>query len=210
MLLKPETPSLNSKFEKQAVDRWKDRARNFKNNSYDEIDRLLHRAKNGDSNAEGELIKKFEPLIIKRCRYYFGKVDEDLLQMGRIKLLELIRQFDSSKREVKFSGYISKFLDYFFWDIKKSEMKKLDKEIIPTSDKELPLEASYEDRGFEKVEVADLLDKLDEKQRYVITNHVMMGATISNVGKRLNLTNEQVKYLKNKALWQLREAKLMR
>ncbi len=208
--MKPEIPNLNSKFEKQAADRWKDRAKNFKDNSYDEIDELLHRAKNGDLSAEGELIEKFEPLIIKRCRYYFGKVDDDLLQIGRIKLLELIRQFDSSKTEVKFSGYLSKFLGYFYWDMKKSEMKHQDKEIISTHDKDLPPEASYEDSGFERVEIEDLLDSLDEKQRFIIVNHVMLGATISNVGKKLNLTNEQVKYLKKKALWQLREAKLIR
>lgn len=208
--MKPEISIQNSQLEKQMTDRCKNRARNFKNNSYDEIERLLHHAKNGDSDAEGELIQMFEPLLLKRCQYYFGRSDEDLLQMGRIKILELIRQFDSSKYEVKFAGYLSKFLGYFFWDIKKSETKKQDKEILSKYDKDLSEEASYDDKGFEKVEIADLLDSLDEKQRYIITNHVMMGVTASKIEKKLHLTNEQVKYLKKKALWKLRETTLMR
>lgn len=176
-------------------------------NSYEMLDAVLLRAKSGDGYAEGELIAMLEPLVSKYCRRYFGYTNEDLMQQGRIRTLELIRRFDEKKKEVKFLGYMSKFLSCFYWDLKKSDIREREEYGFSLLGEEEAYEISYDEHGFLSVEVNDLLKPLNKEQRYILTRNVMYGATLGQVGEELRLSTEQVKYLKKKALGRLRGEK---
>ncbi|MDO5061737.1 MAG: sigma-70 family RNA polymerase sigma factor [Peptostreptococcaceae bacterium] len=179
------------------------RAHRHQKNSYEAVDALLHLAKNGDSKAEGELILMLEPLIVKYCRHYFGYASEDLVQQGRIRALELIRRFDPEKAEIRFLGYMTKFVTCFYWDLKKAELRK-SQSISYYSEDELD-RASYDEKGFLQIEVDDLLRPLDQEQRYILTQNVMYGMPLGKIGEQLSLSTDQVKYLKKKALGHLRK-----
>ncbi|MDO4712175.1 MAG: sigma-70 family RNA polymerase sigma factor [Peptostreptococcaceae bacterium] len=183
------------------------RAAKKQRNSYEEVDAMLHRAKNGDIEAEGELIVMMEPLILKYCRYYFGFSTEDLIQQGRIRALELIRRFDTSKSEIRFLGYMTRFIACFYWDMKKDELRR-SKNMSYFSEDGLE-KASYDERGFLKIEVNDLLQPLDPEQRYIITQNIMYGTPLGEIGSQLQLSTDQVKYLKKKALGRLRKQKFV-
>ncbi len=176
-------------------------------NSYRTIDDALTLAKKGSDEAEGMLIEMLEPLMVKKCRHYFGYVNEDLLQQGRIRTLELIRRFDPSKKEIRFLGYMERFLNCFFWDLKRTELKAKTRSVFLFADEERPESISYDEPGFESIEMRDLLESLDKTQRYIIMQNVMYGATLERIGTTLKLPRDRVKYLKKKALMTLRSGR---
>ncbi len=176
-------------------------------NSYRTIDDALTLAKKGSDEAEGMLIEMLEPLMVKKCRHYFGYVNEDLLQQGRIRTLELIRRFDPSKKEIRFLGYMERFLNCFFWDLKRTELKAKTRSVFLSVDEESPESIFYDEPGFESIEMRDLLESLDKTQRYIIMQNVMYGATLERIGTTLKLPRDRVKYLKKKALMTLRSGR---
>ncbi len=75
---------------------------------------------------EGTLIQMLEPLVKNRCRHYFGVCDEDMLQLGNIRLVELIRAFDHTRCDNRFVGYADRMISCYYWNLKnrKSEKQK--------------------------------------------------------------------------------------
>lgn len=188
--------------------KWRIKLLNLTNkNSYDEISCNLNLAKQGNSQAEGVLILMLEPLLVKYCRRFFGKFNDDLMQMGRVKILELIRRFDNSNPEVKFLGYMSKFISCFYWDLKKIELKQKAEFPMP-SDEIFDENSTYFENGYDKIETADMLNALTDEQRYVIVQNIMYRNPLSKVGSELNMSGDRVKYIRNKALSKLRSSQI--
>lgn len=172
--------------------------------AYKEIDALLARAQAGDSEAMGDLILRLDPLIKKQARHYFGKADEDLLQMGRLRAFELIQAFDPDFTEVRFLGYMSRFLGCYFWDLKKYEIRRASLSPVDADDEELARKAIYEDEGFLEVELEDLLQGLTAQEACVVRLNILMNNSLQEVAEMMDLSRDQVRYLKKKALDRLR------
>ena len=171
-----------------------------------EVEQALIHAKSGDENAEAALIQMFEPLLKSRCRHYFGYCDEDLIQLGSIRMLELIRAFDPTLCDNKFTGYVNRMISCYYWNLKKSEIRKA-KEMQPTDYSEVPIQLlSYQENGFEQIEIRELLATLEHEQRCIILQNILYGKTIEQVAKALGIASERVKYQKRKALAKLRES----
>lgn len=173
-------------------------------NSYDEIDACLALAKAGDMDKMGELIGMLEPLIKKQVRYYFGTADEDFVQMGRIRAFELIGRFDPAFTDVKFLGYMKRFLGCFFWDLKKQELKTADLMNGFVDMQELAEIATYDEEGFLSIETEDLLRHLSADERYVIEANVIYRVSLTEIAREMGLSRDQVRYLKKKGLDSLR------
>ena len=176
-------------------------------NSYEEIDLCLALAKAGDRDKMGELIVMLEPLIKKQVRYYFGRLDEDFMQMGRIRAFELIERFDPAFTDIKFLGYMKRFLGCFFWDLKKQELKNADLINGFVDMEELSEIATYVEEGFLRIETEDLLQGLSPSERYVIEAHVMDRVSLAELSREMGLSRDQVRYLKKKGLDSLRAGK---
>lgn len=172
---------------------------------YEKINYYLEKIKNGNSYFENDLIVELEPLIKKKCKYYFGYLDEDLLQMGRMKLLILIRSFDFEKTEIKFLGYIEKFISYYYLDLKRGEVKKSDREFSTDFTNLSENDVLYNEKGFANIHIEDTLAKLPEKEKMIIEKNVIHQEKIETVANDMNLSKEQVKYLKKKALNRLKK-----
>ncbi len=173
-------------------------------NNFKEVEQILAQAKNGDTLAEGTLIQMLEPLVKNRCRHYFGQCDEDLLQLGNIRLIELIRAYDHTRCDNRFIGYADRMISCYYWNLKKSEIRKT-KELTQTDYAEDQLKfAQYNENGFEKIEIKELLTALSPQQREIIQQNVMHGKTLDQVARCLGIQREQAKYQKKKALEKLR------
>ncbi len=172
--------------------------------SYDEIEACLALAKSGDMDKMGELILMLEPLIKRQVRHYFGVLDEDYVQMGRIRVFELVLRFDPGFTDVLFLGYIKRFLGCYFWDLKKQSLRSSELVDGFVDMEELSELATYEDQGFLKVELDDLLACLSEDERFVIRNNVMEGLSLFRLAQAMGKSYDQVKYIKQKALTRLR------
>lgn len=90
---------------------------------YEIFEELLKRYNEGDQNAVEEIISSVEPILRKRCRYYFEFENEELIQAGRDRCLVLIDRYDSRFVGVKFLGYLSRMISCFYWELKNSQLK---------------------------------------------------------------------------------------
>ena len=88
---------------------------------YEMIEQLAVKASKGCSHSESELLELFTPLLISKCKFYFGKYDEDLIQDGKVRLIELIRLFDP-ERGSHFCGYVKYMISTFYWNAKRHIM----------------------------------------------------------------------------------------
>lgn len=172
---------------------------------YRELDALLDQAKAGDMDQMGALILRLDPLIKKQIRHYFGRTDEDLLQMGRLRAFELIQRFDPALTDVKFLGYMSRFLGCYFWDLKKQELRQASLVFVPVEEEELNQKALYDEAGFLEVEMEDLLGRLAQREAYVVRHHILLNKSLVQVAEELGMTRDQVRYLKKKAVDCLRQ-----
>ena len=138
---------------------------NGQGKKYAVVEMLMAKAKCGDNDAMAELIERMEPLIITCCRRYFGYMDEDLMQMGRMKCIMLIREFDVD-RDIRFLGYMKSMLSYYFWDIKKKDIRLTENETSMTQENENYVQdRPVIEMGYGWIEIEDLLNGLTEKER---------------------------------------------
>jgi len=71
-----------------------------------DLNELVIKAQKGDNAAAEEILKSFKPYILKLCRkiYINGYEMEDLIQIGYITLMKVIKNYDLSK--------VNKFIPY--------------------------------------------------------------------------------------------------
>ena len=173
--------------------------------SYLMVENLVVKAKLGDNDAMAELIENLEPLIITSCRRYFGYIDEDLMQQGRLRCIILVRSFDLL-REIRFLGYMKTLLGCYFWDLKKEHIKLVENEMPMTNDSEDYINGrSFLDLAYADVEIYDLLLVLTKKERYIILKNVVGQEMLANVARDMGISYSYAKDLKNRALLKLRE-----
>ena len=180
--------------------------REFIQEDYLCIEDLLRKYRDGDSESLVILLEKLEPLIISKCRHYFGTINEDLFQSGRLCCIESIQKFDLSFENVKFLGYQKIKLDYYFRDLKRSQIKHDSHECLLNSEGNNLIEGStYEEEGYSIVELESVLDILGDKERYIVEHNIMQGETLKETSINLGISYDYSKELKKRAIQKLRE-----
>lgn len=169
------------------------------------FEELLQRYNEGDHEAAGEIITRIEPMIMKRCKHYFGYVDEDLMQQGRMRCIILIQRYDRNFVGVKFLGYLNRMLSCYFWDLKKLDLKKERFEQYYGENEQKRLyEIKYDEAGYDEVELESLISCLNEKERYVVRANILIGKKLIDTAKELGISYEYSKDIKKSALKKLR------
>jgi len=71
-----------------------------------ELNSIVLRAKKGDNEAMTKIIEKFTPFILKQCKNIYIKdyEIEDLIQIGRISLMNAVKHFKIENKK-DFTGY---------------------------------------------------------------------------------------------------------
>jgi hypothetical protein len=141
-------------------------------NTYEDIEQALIGYKEATATWDKQeylrqLLAYITPLIKKKIRHYFGYVDEDLLQLGYVRTIELIDNYEM-ERNILFMGYMKRMLGCYYYDEKRKEAKAEDLVEYDETFMELDYESGYFD-----IELEDLLKGLSYKERYVVERHIM-------------------------------------
>lgn len=146
-----------------------------------------------------QLLLYITPLIKKKIRHYFGKVDEDLLQCGYAKAIELTDAFDLG-RDIRYIGYMQRMMGCYFYDMRKKHS---------AYDAVTSFDESYispeNDNGYEEMECSDLLSCLNDSQRYIVIQNIMYQRKLKEIAAELDISYAYSKELKRSALKKLKD-----
>lgn len=181
---------------------------------YKELDELLEKARKGDVESTELIIEKLNPLIVASIRRYYNKAADydDLIQEGRLAVLECIKDYDESKG-VYFLGYVKTMLKFLYLNKHKEKiLLSLNTPIGESKDQELIDILESEDGDIleeilkteELEEIRYALESLTERQRKVIIYFYFEGYSISEIAKRMDATYRTIVNTKTNALEKMR------
>ena len=179
----------------------------------EEIKRLYEESIKGDDKSKYELVERFYPLIISSIKKYYNNYSEfeDLVEDGKLIVLECIKDFDVSKN-VHFSGFVKTRLRFFYLNklnskkdiISLNQKNEEDTEMIDLLESEVNLEEEVINKDFSK-RIQDLFKNLSLKEREVIIEFYYLGLTLEEISKLHNISYRTVLELKRRAHKKLRE-----
>ncbi|WFA08633.1 sigma-70 family RNA polymerase sigma factor [Tissierella sp. Yu-01] len=177
---------------------------------YEEIYEALIKAREGDVKSKEWIINSLNPLIIASIkRYYYKSLEfEDLLQEGKLVILECIDNYDITKGTY-FLGYVKTMLRYFYLDKhKQKQTSSLNEKIGEDEENELvdllvsdidePVDALL--KSEENQVLSDSLDLLTKRQREVIIYFYYEGLSIAHIAEKLGVSYRTIVNTKTKAL----------
>lgn len=179
----------------------------------DEIKRLYEESIKGDDESKFELVERFYPLIISSIKKYYNNYSEyeDLVEDGKLIVLECIEDFDISKN-VHFSGFVKTRLRFFYLNklnskrdiISLNQRNEEDTEMIDLLASEENLEEYVINKDFSK-QMQELFKDLSLKEKEIVIEFYYMGLTINEISKLHNISYRTVLELKRRAHKKLRE-----
>lgn len=179
----------------------------------EDIERLYEQSIKEDENAKYELVERFYPLIISSIKRYYNSYSEfeDLVQDGKVIVLECIRDFDKGMN-VYFSGFVKTRLKFFYLNKLNSKKEILslnqkneeDIELIDLLESEANLEEEVINRDFSN-RMQELLKNLSFREREIIIEFYYLGLDINEISKVHNIRYRTVLELKRRAHKKLRD-----
>ena len=144
------------------------------------------------------LIERFDPLLKKYSRLLN---DEDAYSDLIVFFIALIRRFpESIKNDGKIVNYIKISIrnEYIRLSIKR---RRLQKSKITLKD-----EPEYNEFDIDVlIDLYNALDRLTERQKYIVIENILNNKTTSLLGKELNLSRTTISKEKRKGLEQLKK-----
>lgn len=170
--------------------------------------RCLQRWREGDSEALGEIIDQFKPLIIKEASKYNVKCYdyEDLVQHGYLSVIKAVNMFNG--QEQAFVPYCIRAIIVNYKALLKGQIKhhrEIPDEFIYNKGE---YEFTIEDEiiAYEKTkELYEALDKLSLEEREIIEDIYIKNNSAKEVAATSNKSYGSIRYRKEKALKKLRK-----
>ena len=199
--------------------------------------RLLKKCKKGNLKAKNEILESNLRFVFDIARHYTGRgvPISELISDGNMGLLRAIEKFDESK-DVKFISYavwwirqamlesITKKNAINFVEIEPNTDNdtSMDKKLIEDDEDDVSFNNDFSNENDEKEReikieqkniVIKLLNVLDERERDVIESYYGINdkkeLTLTDIGKKYNLSSERVRQIKKKGLMKLRTKMLL-
>lgn len=199
--------------------------------------RLLKKCKKGNLKAKNEILESNLRFVFDIARHYTGRgvPISELISDGNMGLLRAIEKFDESK-DVKFISYAVWWIRQAMLEsIKKKNAinfveiepntdndASMDKKLIEDDEDDVSFNNDFSNENDEKemeikIEqkniVIKLLNVLDERERDVIESYYGINdkkeLTLTDIGKKYNLSSERVRQIKKKGLMKLRTKMLL-
>lgn len=199
--------------------------------------RLLKKCKKGNLKAKNEILESNLRFVFDIARHYTGRgvPISELISDGNMGLLKAIDKFDESK-DVKFISYavwwirqamlesIKKKNAINFVEIEPNTDNdvSMDKKLIEDDEDDVSFNNDFSNENDEKESeikigqkniVIKLLNVLDERERDVIESYYGINdkkeLTLTDIGKKYNLSSERVRQIKKKGLMKLRTKMLL-
>ena len=182
--------------------------------------------KENDISARNKIIKSNLKFVAKEAAKYIGMglSYSELIAEGNLGLIKALDKFDYEK------GY--KTISYSVWWINQNILEAIKKRNIINGDEIEPSEKFDEDdeigddenvatekyvdnfnfdnlkRSDEASTVRDLMESLTEREKQVVTDYFGLNSkeemTLEEIGKKMNLTKERIRQIKESALKKLR------
>lgn len=199
--------------------------------------RLLKKCKKGNLKAKNEILEANLRFVFDIAKHYTGRgvPISELISDGNMGLLRAIEKFDESK-DVKFISYavwwirqamlesIKKRNSINFVEIEPNTDNdaSMDKKLIEDDEDDASFNNDFSNENDEKEReikigqkniVIKLLNVLDERERDVIESYYGINdkkeLTLTDIGKKYNLSSERVRQIKKKGLMKLRTKMLL-
>ena len=199
--------------------------------------RLLKKCKKGNLKAKNEILESNLRFVFDIARHYTGRgvPISELISDGNMGLLRAIEKFDESK-DVKFISYAVWWIRQAMLEsIKKKNAinfveiepntdndASMDKKLIEDDEDDTYFNNDFSNENDEKESeikigqkniVIKLLNVLDERERDVIESYYGINdkkeLTLTDIGKKYNLSSERVRQIKKKGLMKLRTEMLL-
>lgn len=171
-------------------------------NDYEYVEQLVRVYFEGDvlerSDALGEIVVSFKPLIVNLMMRYFSRYDEDIYQDAVVFLIERVNKYDY-RRFHKFAGYVHWYMDIFF----KRQLRAFASRPAVDYDEE---RISYiPSSDYYSFELMSVLDCLPYKMKCIIKYHVIYGENLKIVARDLKISYPYAKKLKYRAIMILKK-----
>lgn len=199
--------------------------------------RLLKRCKKGNLKAKNEILEANLRFVFDIAKHYTGRgvPISELISDGNMGLLKAIEKFDESK-DVKFISYAVWWIRQAMLEsIKRRNAinfveiepntdndSSMDKKLIEDDEDDTYFNNDFSNENDEKESeikigqkniVIKLLNVLDERERDVIESYYGINdkkeLTLTDIGKKYNLSSERVRQIKKKGLMKLRTKMLL-
>lgn len=201
---------------------------------------LMKKAKNNDLVAKNKILSSNLKFVFGEAKKYKGRgvPIEDLISEGNLGLIYAFDKFDTSKN-VKFFSYavwwIKAYMNEFIKKTNKKDFYEQEDDGLMTTNVEKINEiydeedetcnvgdvimsneedmATSEKHMEEKELTANLLDKLDDRERQIIEYYFGLNGKkemkLEEIGEKMNLSKERVRQIKTKSLLKLKSEMLL-
>ena len=199
--------------------------------------RLLKRCKKGNLKAKNEILEANLRFVFDIAKHYTGRgvPISELISDGNMGLLRAIEKFDESK-DVKFISYavwwirramlesIKRRNAINFVEIEPNtdNDSSMDKKLIEDDEDDVSFNNDFSNENDEKsIEVSDnqrniitsLIGTLSDRERDIVENYYGINdkkeLTLTDIGKKYNLSSERVRQIKLNAIRKLRSKILL-
>jgi RNA polymerase primary sigma factor len=199
--------------------------------------RLLKKCKKGNLKAKNEILEANLRFVFDIAKHYTGRgvPISELISDGNMGLLRAIEKFDESK-DVKFISYavwwirqamlesIKKRNAISFVEIEPNtdNDSSIDKKLIEDDEDDVSFNNDFSNENDEKsMEVSEnqrniitsLIDTLSDRERDIVENYYGINdkkeLTLTDIGKKYNLSSERVRQIKLNAIRKLRSKILL-
>lgn len=179
-----------------------------------DFNELCFSAKKGDEKSSEEIIKRLNPLIISLANKFPYDDFDDMIQDGRVRVMECINEFDRDKGK-EFLGYVNMQLRFFYRNRAKLRNYALslnekasdddeEAEIIDFIKDERLLPEEILIKNMELKELKKAYEKLTDKQKKIIALHYFGGMSMAYIARDMGMHYQSVVKLKNRALKKLK------
>lgn len=182
---------------------------------YEEINQLIKDSKKGDMKSKEMLLESLNPLIIKSIRQNYNKPQEyeDLIQDGRVIVLECLDSYDESKGTY-FLGYLKHMLKYYYLDKNKGRIfMSLNEKIGHDEEEEvIDMLESHDYNALDRLirlesskEVLAALFKITDRQGHIVRDFYFAEMKIPEIAQKYNISYRTVVNTRAAAIKNLRK-----
>ncbi len=188
-----------------------------KKNNIEDFNKVLEGALEGDDESVEKLFDMLKPLILSvSSKFYFGDMDrDDLLQEGRLMILESLANFNRDKG-VHFLGYIKSKLKYMYMNLNKEKNYEVSLNTrVELGEGSVELMDILEDESVDievdflnKVDVENLrnsLGFLTSREYQVVNMYYLENMSMKDISRKLDLAYRTVVNTKVNAVEKLRK-----
>jgi len=188
-----------------------------KKNNIEDFNKVLEGALEGDDESVEKLFDMLKPLILSvSSKFYFGDMDrDDLLQEGRLMILESLANFNRDKG-VHFLGYIKSKLKYMYINLNKEKNYEVSLNTrVELGEGSVELMDILEDESVDievdflnKVDVENLrnsLGFLTSREYQVVNMYYLENMSMKDISRKLDLAYRTVVNTKVNAVEKLRK-----